>query len=438
MQMTLSSIEKDLCELGTRIARLSAHTDPARSTDTLVVEIRQDLRYIDGCLRSYEVDVGGDHDDEGGIGEGGTEMVTVERMRDQLQGARRSYRRALGAASVNIAASADRRLKRVAAAGRTRVATQTERPSTDTLKPATTEFSSTGHGRAIDSTKRLDWATQRNLLLASTKSLSTDKSNRPSAADGGEASSRGGPSTTLLQKSNAVTRALQQTHTLLSAELSKSLLSGDMLMQSSRDVASLDANYSALALLLAGSRLLVRELERANARDRLYIYAALGVFAAVVAWILYRRVIKRGLKPLVYIASFAMRSTKDAASKARAKDVVGGVLRQDRGGGGGGGEGDTTMGDVVAGVVSSVSTAILTAGAAAVSSGLAGVVKDSRIEDLKLGDDDDSVYGSDDDDAGEQPEVWHDTQDSLEERVAQRLQRAMVQDVQDADRHDEL
>ena len=436
MPVALSSIEKDLCELGTRIARLSAHSDPAQSTDTLVVEIRQDLRYIDGCLRSYEVDVG----DEGGCGEGGREMTTVERMRDQLQGARRSYRRALAAAGVATAASANGRLKRVAVGGSASVATQTEQPSTDTLGLAATKMDATGHGRAIDSTKRLDWATQRKLLLASTKSLPTDKSNRPSSSDGGgeASSSRGGPSTTLLQKSNAVTRALQQTHTLLSAELSKSLLSGDMLMQSSRDVALLDANYSALALLLAGSRLLVRELERANARDRVYIYAALGVFLAVVAWILYRRVIKRGLKPLVYIASFAMRSTKEAASKARAKDVVGGVLRQDRGVPGGGGEGEMTMGDVVAGVVSSVSTAILTAGAAAVSSGLAGGVKDSRIEDLKLGDDDDSVYGSDDDEGGGQPEVWHDTQDSLEERVAQRLQRAMVQDLQDADRHDEL
>lgn len=469
MAASLQLIQAELRDLAVQIARLAAHADPAASTDDLILGIRQELRRLDRRLERWEYDpastsapstatASSSGNAEADHGETDDTQLAEDRARrtharlvDEFAGLRRSYRRALGTSRVNAAAaaaaSAAIKVKGVRApAARDEAATAVSTQTVTAPSAANMTTAAAEHKQRADKTRRLDWATQRELLLSHTSKPAHDGAIKPAASADG--ASKHGPSSTLLQKSATVTAALQQTHSLLSSELSKSLLSADLLQQSSADVASLDAAYTAVGLLLAGSRALVRELERANSRDRLYIYISLGIFLAVVAWILYRRVISRGIRPIVWITSLALRGVGKGVAVARNRHA--GQVVQDAIGDGGGVVSSSAAEGVVqqvsrqAGngqafkdIVQSITTAVVAAGAgAAVSSGVASPGKGDQhgvIEDLSFSDDE-SVLDEDLND-----EYDGAVMGSLADGVAQRLQRAVVYDINGRQAaHDEL
>jgi Sec20 len=108
--------------------------------------------------------------------------------------------------------------------------------------------------------------------------------------------------TSLLTAANDVTIALRRTHALLEQELEKSTLSLDSLNNSSQTLRQLEHQYSAVNVLLRGSRRLITELERADKWDRWMIYVGLAIFGLACLWIVYKRVLRCPLG-LVFWAS---------------------------------------------------------------------------------------------------------------------------------------
>ncbi|BFZ55870.1 Protein transport protein sec20 [Savitreella phatthalungensis] len=295
---SLLEIQRDLRSTGVKIARLGREQGYSgggvEGRDSLAGEIREDLHDLAVSLDNFDI--------YGGELQADTRIDDIVRLHtrtaDELAGLRRSFRRACG---------------------RARLATSQQPPlqrqTTTSEKAGVDRASQTSPEPAQKIQKRADWKTERSRLFgnAGERSPRKDKQSGKGAA-GGLAATSG-----LLSKSSAVTRELASAHAQLSAELSRSLLSGDLLAQSSRDIAGLDQVHSGLGLILAGSRRLVRELEKANHRDRLHIYLALGLFGAVVAWIIYRRIIRRGLKPIIWLVGLLFRGSGKMSALVKRK-----------------------------------------------------------------------------------------------------------------------
>ncbi|KAL1411317.1 Protein transport protein sec20 [Vanrija albida] len=163
----------------------------------------------------------------------------------------------------------------------------------------------------------------------------------------------------LQTKTNEVTDALRRTTQLLQAELERSVLSTQMLDESTRTIKSTHSLYDNYAALLSTSTALVRALERADWWDRALILGALAFFLLCVAYVLKRRVLDRVGGAAVW--------------------WVGGSYRLIRAGLGGGGA------KRVKDVAEVVGTAGAGAGAAVVAAGAAASAQAS----LHRGDDDD-------------------------------------------------
>ena len=127
----------------------------------------------------------------------------------------------------------------------------------------------------------------------------------------------------VLQASSDVTAELRRTHEMMSNELSKSSLSQELLQQSSQTLETLHEEYSAFQSILAGSKRLLKELETADRADRLWIWASLSFFLTVVAWILYRRIISKGVNLMVWIYGGVMsRASTPKAPPIELKEVT--------------------------------------------------------------------------------------------------------------------
>jgi len=99
-----------------------------------------------------------------------------------------------------------------------------------------------------------------------------------------------------------VTSALRRTHQLMQSELSRSAFAAETLDSSSRTLQSLQNEYTVFGALLAGSRRLIQELERADKWDRWAILASLALFVSTFLWIVYRRI----LRPVVSVGVWAL------------------------------------------------------------------------------------------------------------------------------------
>lgn len=97
---------------------------------------------------------------------------------------------------------------------------------------------------------------------------------------------------TVLNKSRDITQSLKRVHQLASQNVLRGEMHLESLDQSSRDMQMLQQKYTTFDVLLAGSKKLVRHLEQADKQDRILMMASMGFLALVVAWILYRRVLK--------------------------------------------------------------------------------------------------------------------------------------------------
>lgn len=148
-------------------------------------------------------------------------------------------------------------------------------------------------------------ATTRNLLFDGRASSKNPSSRRDEST-----------SNAVLQASSDVTSELRRTHELMATELSKSAFSQELLHQSSQTLSSLHEEYTAFQTILAGSKRLLKELENADRADKLWIWASLSFFLTVVAWILYRRILSKGIHLMVWIFGGLFKSSISSSSSS--------------------------------------------------------------------------------------------------------------------------
>lgn len=101
-------------------------------------------------------------------------------------------------------------------------------------------------------------------------------------------------------KSEDITATLRRVHQMAQGEVLKGELNIEELDSSTKTLRELEHKYSAVDVLLNGSRRLVKVLEEADKGDRRRMQLALGFLAAVMGWIIYRRVLKLPLKILFW------------------------------------------------------------------------------------------------------------------------------------------
>ncbi|CAK9782526.1 Sec20-domain-containing protein [Cutaneotrichosporon oleaginosum] len=97
----------------------------------------------------------------------------------------------------------------------------------------------------------------------------------------------------LQTKTNEVTDALRRTTQLLQTELERSVLSTQMLNESTTTMRSTQSLYDNYTALLSASGQLVRAIERADWWDRALIMAAFACFLLAVLWVVKQRVLDR-------------------------------------------------------------------------------------------------------------------------------------------------
>lgn len=120
-----------------------------------------------------------------------------------------------------------------------------------------------------------------------------------------------------VSKSEDITATLRRVHQMAQGEVLKGELNIEELDSSTKALRDLENKYSAVDVLLNGSRRLVQVLEEADKGDRRRIQFSLGFLAVVLAWIVYRRVLKLPLKILFWNIVNLTRLGKWAAGLAR-------------------------------------------------------------------------------------------------------------------------
>lgn len=155
----------------------------------------------------------------------------------------------------------------------------------------------------VQSRKNLDLAERQALetqiektrlgTVAETQPTSTSRTRRDENS-----------SNAVLQASSDVTAELRRTHALMSEELSKSALSRELLAESSTTLAKLGQEYSTFGIVLNGSKRLLKELERADRADQVWIGGSFIFFILVSAYVVYKRVLARPVKAVLWTGSF--------------------------------------------------------------------------------------------------------------------------------------
>ncbi|KAJ7100267.1 Sec20-domain-containing protein, partial [Mycena belliarum] len=126
----------------------------------------------------------------------------------------------------------------------------------------------------------------------------------------------------LMAASDDVTHAMQRTMALMQGELERSVLSGQMLANSTATLQSTSRTHDTLTTVMDTSKYLITALEKSDWLDRVVIFAALLFFLLVVLFILKQRVLDRGMR----IAFFWTRFIPDFSSDAELLSMEQGSL----------------------------------------------------------------------------------------------------------------
>ncbi|KAH7341689.1 Sec20-domain-containing protein [Rhizoctonia solani] len=144
----------------------------------------------------------------------------------------------------------------------------------------------------------------RAALLASKRAIDNDARSRRDellgsaalkekrAADA-EAHKQRATDDKLMAASDDVTEALRRTTRLMQQELERSVLSTQMLQESSNTLRSTADTYTNLDNLMDISQVLIQALQRADWMDRIIIGLSFSVFLLTMAYIVKRRVLDR-------------------------------------------------------------------------------------------------------------------------------------------------
>ncbi|KAF8136015.1 Sec20-domain-containing protein [Mycena galopus ATCC 62051] len=97
-------------------------------------------------------------------------------------------------------------------------------------------------------------------------------------------------------RSDNVTEAMQRTMALMEGELKRSVLSAQMLADSTATLRSTSSTHDTLTTVMDTSKHLITALEKSDWLDRVLIFAALLFFILVVLFILKQRIFDRGIR----------------------------------------------------------------------------------------------------------------------------------------------
>lgn len=253
MDIRLRDIEQTSKDIFLLNARLFKSPGPASYHADLIASIREAMQSLDRDLPYVETFV----EDENDAALREEQKLTTRRLMEDLITHRIHYRSAVIQARTNLDKAEQEALLAIIAK------TREEAPTT----------------------------------IAEEKELKDAKSARRTRRDENSSNS-------VLQASSDVTAELRRTHALMSEELSKSALSQELLTESSSTIAKLGEEYSSFSVVLSGSKRLLKELETADRADQLWIGGSFVFLALVSAYIVYKRILSRPVKAVIWTGSF--------------------------------------------------------------------------------------------------------------------------------------
>ncbi|KAJ6595754.1 Sec20-domain-containing protein [Mycena vulgaris] len=129
----------------------------------------------------------------------------------------------------------------------------------------------------------------------------------------------------LMAASDDVTDAMQRTMALMQGELERSVLSAQMLADSTATLRSTSSTHDALTSVMDTSKHLITALEKSDWLDRVLIFAALLFFFLVVLFILKQRIFDRGMRIAFWWTRFVPDFSGDAQLLSMEKGSMGSV-----------------------------------------------------------------------------------------------------------------
>lgn len=97
-----------------------------------------------------------------------------------------------------------------------------------------------------------------------------------------------------------ITQSLQTSRQLLSATILQSELNIDNLDQQTKDLSQLNERFIKFQDLLTNSKTIIRFIEKQDKSDRQRIYLSIGFFLLCCCWVVYRRILRRPVRLLVW------------------------------------------------------------------------------------------------------------------------------------------
>ncbi|CDK28651.1 unnamed protein product [Kuraishia capsulata CBS 1993] len=104
----------------------------------------------------------------------------------------------------------------------------------------------------------------------------------------------------LLDKNMSITASLQKSRQMMEATVMRSELNVEELEASTRNVQHLGSQYEFFNDILAKTNGLVKEINKSSSKERREIYMAISFFGACVAWVVWRRLLKRPVMLLLW------------------------------------------------------------------------------------------------------------------------------------------
>ncbi|KIM45396.1 hypothetical protein M413DRAFT_442068 [Hebeloma cylindrosporum] len=173
----------------------------------------------------------------------------------------------------------------------------------------------------------------RAALLASKRAIdSRAKSNRDelltfSSAFSEKQTSSEKTTEDLLMKANAdVTDGLRRTIALMQTELERSVLSSQILEDSTTTLRSTSSQHDTLSSVMYASKQLVTALEKSDWLDRVLIFSGFFFFIMVVLFILKQRIVDRSIRLAFWWTRFIPSFSDDAALLQSAEKGMAGVV----------------------------------------------------------------------------------------------------------------
>ncbi|KAI0204740.1 Sec20-domain-containing protein [Astrocystis sublimbata] len=95
----------------------------------------------------------------------------------------------------------------------------------------------------------------------------------------------------MLHASHDVTQSMRRTHDMMATELTKSDFAHNTLKESTEALAQLSENYSSLDTILTSSRALLGTLLKSQKSDTWYLQSAFYLLVGTIAWLIWRRLL---------------------------------------------------------------------------------------------------------------------------------------------------